>query len=420
MKRFLWVLLVGLLVGLVVGMSGVVALAQGPGSGPGEMGLAVVDLTAVGFRAVAVDGSRLDPAMVVPGVSKTAVSSAAPGDEVGYTVTLRNSGSVTETVTLTDVLPPQVELVEADSALTYNPADRTLHWTGEIPPGRLDYSLTSLPDGLPYLDLGGYGLPNLCDPFIAAGGDCDDTAVTFNLGAEGYSVNLYGRHYEQLRVSANGLLFLDESPDGSPHWLPAPAAPGLRLAALWQDLDLTRGGRWYAAILSGYLAGRDVFYVQWHDAPHAANPDLASRFAIALTVDQQGREPAAGSGEIFYLYDHITQPDALLAAGYAVGLQDSAGQRGFTYAYAGAGAPPRGAPPASGTTLRWQPHFYGTDYSRSFTYRVRVTGGIPETAVNTATTTWNDGRTEWATHYLAIRHQTYLPLLFVGGAGDAP
>ena len=325
-------------------------------------------------------------------------------------------GMIAETVTLADVLPPQVELVEAASPLAYNPADRTLHWTGEIPPGRLDYSLASLPDGLPYLDLGGYGLPNLCDPFIAAGGDCDDTAVTFNLGAEGYSVNLYGRRHEQIRVSANGLLFLDETPDGDPHWLPAAQSPGLKIASLWQDLDLTSGGRWHAAILSGYLADREVFYAQWHDAPHAANPDLTSRFAIALTL-QQNNQPADG-GEIFYLYDHIAQPDALIAAGYAIGLQDSAGQRGFTYAYARPDAPSRGFPPAPGTTLRWQPHMVGTDFSRSFTYRARVSGAVPETAVNTATTTWSDGRTEWATHYLSIRHQTYLPL--VATTGDIP
>jgi len=409
MKGFLWVLLAG----LVVGMSGVVALAQG--SGPDEMDLPVLDLAAAGFQAAAMPADRQTVTAVPAAVSKTAVSTATPGDEVVYTVTLRNSGPVTETVTLTDVLPPQVELVGADVPLAYNLADRTLQWTGEISPGRLDYSLTSLPAGLSYLDLDGYGLPNLCDSFIAAGGDCDDTAVTFNLGAEGYSVSLYGRRYEQIRVSANGLLFLDESPTGDPHWLPAAQSSGLKIAGLWQDLDLTSGGRWHAAILSGYLAGRDVFYVQWHDAPHAANPDLASRFAIALTVDQQGHEPTAGSGEIFYLYDHIAQPDALIAAGYAIGLQDSAGQRGFTYAYAGPDAPPRGAPPASGTTLRWAPHFYGTDYSLSFTYRVRVTGRIPETAVNTAATTWSDGRSEWATHYLSIRHQTYLPLVAVAG-----
>ncbi len=292
-----------LLLGLVVGMSGVTALAQG--SGPDEMGLPVVDLpvmdlAAAGFQAVAMPVDRQLVTAVPAAVSKTAVSTAAPGQEVVYTVTLRNSGPLTQTVTLTDVLPPQVELVAADSPLTYNPADRTLHWTGEIPPGQLDYSLTSLPDGLPYLDLGGYGLPNLCDSFIAAGGDCDETAVTFNLGAEGYSVSLYGRRYEQIQVSTNGLLFLDETPTGEAHWLPTATAPGLRLAGLWQDLDLTGGGRWHAAILSGYLAGQEVFYAQWQDAPHAANPDLTSRFAIALTVDRQGHEPAV-AGEIFYL-----------------------------------------------------------------------------------------------------------------------
>ena len=132
---------------------------------------------------------------------------------------------------------------------------------------------------------------------------------------------MYGRRYEQIRVSTNGLLFLDDSPGGAPHWLPTSAAPGLRLAALWQDLDLTGGGRWHAAILSGYLTGQEVFYAQWQDAPHAANPDLTSRFAIALTVDRQGQGADDSGGEIFYLYDHISQPDALITAGYAIGLQ---------------------------------------------------------------------------------------------------
>jgi hypothetical protein len=40
---------------------------------------------------------------------------------------------------------------------------------------------------------------------------------------------------------------------------------------------------------------------------------------------------------------------------------------------------------------------------------------VPETAVNTVTTAWSDGRSAWATHYLAIRHQSYLPLVAQSG-----
>ncbi len=233
MKGIKWVLL-GLLVS-AVWAAGVAAKEPGTMAQPVPADLPLIDLAATGFQAVAAPAGRQPVSAVPPAVTKTAVSTAAPGQEVVYTVTLRNSGPLTETVTLTDVLPPQVELVAADSALAYNPADRTLHWTGEIPPGQLDYSLTSLPDGLPYLDLGGYGLPNLCDPFIAAGGDCDETAVTFNLGAEGYSVSLYGRRYEQIRVSANGLLFLDESPMATLIGCPQ----RLRPAYAWPDCGKT-------------------------------------------------------------------------------------------------------------------------------------------------------------------------------------
>jgi uncharacterized repeat protein (TIGR01451 family) len=402
--------------------------------------LPVIDLTADGWTAVAVAPARsLERAQaVVPPVGKTAVTTAAPGQEVAYTVTVANSGAATETVTLTDTLPPELALVALDDALTYDRANHRVVWTGEMAPGRLDYSLSLPQQGLPYLDLGDYGLPNLCAAFVEAGEGCDDAAVTFNLGAEGYSTTLYGQTYYQLHVSADGLLLLPDATAVSPHWLPDAAYPGVKLAGLWQDLDMTSGGRWHAAILSGYVAGEEVFYVQWQAAPHAANPDLSSSFAIALSVRQTGATawdaaimPAtavaeatatatatAASGSIFYIYGPISQPDALISQGYAIGLQDSAGERGFTYAYAGEGGSPRGTPPPPGTTLHFVPHFYGTGYTRSFQYTARVTAPAPGVVVNTAYATWGDGRLEWATHYLHIRHQQYLPLIFTPGASQ--
>lgn len=387
--------------------------------------LPVIDLAAAGWTPV--NGRAGMPQMEMPAVRKTAVPTAAPGQQVTYTITLANSGAVTETVTLTDTLPAELTLVSADEALTYDPATRTLAWTGELPPGRLDYALSLPVPGLPYLDLGDYGLPNLCAPFLAAGQGCDDVTVTFNLGAEGYSASLYGARYYQLQVSADGLLLAGEtdtsapgSLPGGPRWLPDAAAPGVKVAGLWQDLDMTAGGRWHAAILSGYVAGEAVFYAQWQAAPHAENPDLTSSFAIALTVaqwDGEGEMDAA-SGSLYLIYDHISQPDALVAQGYAIGLQDRTGVRGFTYAYAGPGGSPRGAPPAPGRSLRLTPHFYGTEFTRSFQYTALVNGAIPTIAVNTARITRADDRVAWDTHYLHIRYQQYLPLIHHGGSQE--
>ena len=364
----------------------------------------VVDLANLGWSSVAWS----QPTVMLPPVQKTAVSVAAPGQEVAYTLALTNNNQVTQTVTLSDTLPPQLTLVAVDDELSYDAARHTLIWQGVLPPGKLDYSLSLPVHGLPYLDLADYGLPNLCDAFVAAGESCDDQSVTFNLGAAGYSVTLYDRPAYQVVVAVDGFIALETLAPGTPHWLPFAAAPGLRLAGLWQDVDMTASGRWHAAVLSGYIAGHDVFYAQWQNAPHAANPDLTSRFAIALVLDGEG--PLAGS--LFYLYDHISQPDALVAAGYTIGLQDENGQRGFTYAYARPETPPRGAPPTPGTTLYWQP--YGAGTVRRFEYRALVTGSVGETAVNTAHTAWSVDAPAWDTHYLSIRHLTYLPLVISG------
>lgn len=403
--------------------------------------LLLVDLTAWGRSATTLAAPQQAAGEVaVAAVQKTAVAVAAPGQEVVYTVNLVNRGQVTQTVVLSDTLPPQVTLTGLDAGLTYDADRRAVQWTGDIAPGRLAYRLDILDDGegLPYLDLGEYGLPDLCDHFRADGGDCAGQQVTFNLGAAGYSVAVYGRTAYQVVVASDGVILLEAAATGAPHWLPDSQAPGVKLAGLWQDIDMTTGGAWRAAILRGYVAGQDVFYAQWQDAPHAANPDLTSRFAIALLLEQEVTssgvtpsgvtpsgvtrrpsfpvsETALAAGSIFYLYDHISQPDALIAQGYAIGLQDEAGQGGFTYAYAGVDAPPRGTPPLTGTTLYWTPVCCAAGSGQRWQYRAQVTGGVGETAINTVHSAWSADAPAWSTHYLGIRHLAYLPVLRGGG-----
>ena len=335
---------------------------------------------------------------------------------------MANTESVTRTVSLVDTLPAGLAYVPGPANdLAYDAATRTLHWKGELAPGGLELVIAPAGTPLPYLDLVVFGAANLCDEFVAGGDDCDDATVTFNLGANGYSFTLYGQTLHQVTLSSNGLA-LGAVPEthGGNRWLPDPAAPSYLLAGLWREVDMTSAGRWHAAILRGLIAGHDIFYAQWHDAPHAADPDLTARHAIALVLDSGTLD-----GHAFFIYDNVSDPAGMAARGYSIGVEDRLGQRGVTHAYApccGDTAPPRGAPPAAGTTLHLFPALFGarSAYSRTFGYEAVVNARVPETVTNTAFYRSDSPDPAlargWSTHYLYVRRQTYLPLLAAGGA----
>jgi hypothetical protein len=165
--------------------------------------------------------------------------------------------------------------------------------------------------------------------------------------------------------------------------------------------------------LQGLITGYDVLYVQWHNTPHAAASNLTTRHAAALIL---GDGPL--SGQVFFITDNISDPLALTQVGYTIGVEDYPGSRGTTYAYApccGDPQPPQGFPPAPGTTLHLRPVIYGQNFSRTFTYTVQVSGQIPQTIANTAEVTTNSDDPSliygWSTHYLYLRHLTFLPFL---------
>lgn len=370
-------------------------------------------------------GGGSDPHNPHAVIRKAAPTFVQPGGIARYEITLANYESMTHTYRLTDTLPPQLTYV-ADSAseLVYDPAARTLSWQGELSPGNLDYVIEEHSPALPYLDLAAFGAVNLCDDFIAQGESCDDVSVTFNLGVNGYTTNLYGEALSQLTVSANGLILQHgAAASGHNRWLPDATAPGFILAGLWRDVDMGGGdtapnGRFHAAIVGGLLEGHDVFYAQWHDAPHANNSDLTARQAIALLLNKDAGLPAAA--QAFFIYDNVSDPAQLLAQGYTIGIADKLGARGATYAYApccGDPHPPQGYPPAAGTTLHLRPVLFGAanDYSRTFSYEAMVNAQVPETITSTAVAASSSGNPAlahtWSTHYLYVRWQTYLPVL---------
>ncbi|MEI2609564.1 MAG: hypothetical protein V9G20_13125 [Candidatus Promineifilaceae bacterium] len=395
-------------------------------------------------------------------IRQTGPTYAQPGGPASYALTLANYEAMTRTFTLTDTLPAALTFIpNSNRELRYNPVSRQLTWQGDIAPGYLDYFIEPSSLSLPYIDLANFGAPNLCEELIVTQGNCDEATVTLNLGANGYSYPFYGQTWQSITLSPDGLLLADTdapgvtvahtlapesdtpgfpmtrllteiSPTGSGQtggtvlfpamtisqnqWLPSPNPPGALFASLWYDADMTTDGRWHAAILQGLISGYDVLYVQWHNAPHAAAPNLTTRHAAALIL---GDGPL--SGQVFFIYDNISDPMALVQAGYTIGVEDYPGTRGTTYAYApccGDPHPPQGFPPTPGTTLHLQPVIYGQDFSRIFTYTVQVGGQIPQTIANTAEVSTNSPDPSlvygWSTHYLYLRHLTFLPFSLGG------
>ncbi|MCA9946751.1 MAG: DUF11 domain-containing protein [Anaerolineales bacterium] len=418
-------------------------IVVGPGQRYTET-IPVIDIHALGYQPAALPdhnpinnsqftinnslltrGGGSDPNNPYAIIRKTGPAFMQPGGAARYEITLNNYESITRTVQLVDTLPPGLAYVpDSANGLAYDANTRTLRWQGELAPGNLDYIIEEHSPALPYLDLATFGAVNLCDDFIANGESCDDVTVTFNLGVNGYTTNLYGELLSQLTVSANGLILAPETAvsDLYAHnqWLPDEATPGFVLAGLWRDVDMGGGdappnGRFHAAIISGLVEGHDVFYAQWHDAPQSGDPDLTARHAIALLLNGDGSQ----AGHVFFIYDNISNPAQLVAQGYTIGVADKLGARGVTYAYApccGDGQPPQGYPPAAGTTLHLRPVLFGAenDYSRTFSYEAVVNAPVPETIASTAVVASSSPdpalATAWSTHYLYVRWQTYLPL----------
>lgn len=382
----------------------------------------VIQVGDAAFRQVHTDGS--DPANPYAIIRQTGPTFAGPGDEVTYHIQLANYEAVTRTFQVTETIPAGLAVITSSlpTGMTYESSTRQLTWQGLLAPAYLDYGL--MPDGLtlPYIDLAAYGVPNLCDDLP----DCDETAVTFNLGINNYTFPYYGQTLSEITVSPNGLMLAPTGPITDTNvntWLPAPDPSGAVLAGLWRDVDMGGGdtagnGRWHAAILSGLLEGQSLFYAQWHDAPHAADPDNTARHAIALPL---GDGPY--TGHIFYIYDNIAHPDQLVAAGYTIGLADSMGSRGLTVAFSDCcgGIPPQGYPPAGGTTIHLAPLLRYPDnaYQTTLTYTAAIQAPVPETIITTAMVTSNSPNpavnVAWATHYLYVREMTYLPAIKGGG-----
>ncbi len=356
---------------------------------------AIIDLADVGFEARTInhiEGRHTTQLPTATVLKKTAPQFAAPDSTVQFEITVANYAAQTHTFWLEETRPADLSYLSGDDALNYDTATRRISWSGRVEAAHLDYRIEPSGFQLPYIDLGAHGLPNHCEHFTADNAHCNDVTMTFNLGSLGYSMTLYGSPQRRLTLSDNGLIF--GAPDTvigahfRPKMLPSWHAPNFIIAPLWQDINLSNSGRWHSAILQGYIDGHDVFYVQWHDAPHTNQPDLTTRFAIVFVLDGVGE----ANGQIFFIYDHISNPNLLESEGYTIGIEDRMGARGLTYAYApccGDWGIPQGHPPESGTVLQLRPTLLNPDaaFTRTFTYTAKVNAGLDDTIISTVTAT---------------------------------
>ena len=373
------------------------------------------------------------PADPFAALTKQGSQYAAPGATVTYLIDIANYEATPMGVNLTETLPGHLAYIEGSATGGLAAAGNQLSWQGELEPGHLDY-LVDETVALPYIDLADYGVGNLCDDSLAQGNVCQDIVVTINLGVNDYQTHLYGQPLYELSLSANGLILVSGQDSNQPtsahnQLLPDQNAPGHLLAGLWRHNRLGTPetgptGRWHAAILAGWINGQDVFYAQWHNAPHADDRDLTVRHAIALIL---GDGP--NSGEIFYLYDNISDPIQQIAAGYTIGLEDKLGSRGLTWAYAaccGEPAPPIGLPPLPGTTLRLVPTLFGghNAYSHQLSYQVRNNAPVPELVTTTVRAVTDSADPAlaflWSTYHLHSRLQAFLPILGNESLGGTP
>lgn len=356
-----------------------------------------VQLTAAGQTPLRLPAVVQKAASSAPDVvQKSGPPYAAPDQIVTYQINLGNPEGAARTLSLTDTLPTGLEFVpgSATGGLSYSAPSRQLTWSGSLPPAEAGYEVTAV-FPIDYVNLGSapYNLDSLCESVT----DCDEALVTIDLAAAGESVTLFGESVTSVRVSSNGLLL---GPDGlagpaclaCPQPLPSAAPPNQLIAGLWRDVDMNGGqGDWYAAVVSGLLPNSvdKVLYVNWHNAAQFGNPFLTASHAIALVLDGQS-EPA---GRVYLIYDEISDPDALTAAGYAVGAEDKDGSSGVMAAYAPCReaacltGSPVGAPPPNGSTLRLEPALVVGGNGRLFTYQARITAPADTLLTNSVTVT---------------------------------
>jgi hypothetical protein len=237
-------------------------------------------------------------------------------------------------VSLTDTLPPQLELVDGSVTGGATASGNTITLNTTLPaaePADVMIEEGTSPAG-GYLPLSGFGTPPI------AGMD-DETIVNFTVPSFSYG----GETYSTLGIDSNGYVVVGGGDAGDNNCcdnqnLPDPERPNNVLAPFWTDLNPGAGGAVRIDVLTD--GADDWIIVDWEGVPEFGTTTLAS-FQIWIGVDADAN-PAE---DISFAYGPIGGNGA---GGFlTVGAENRFGNRGATYYFNGTGTLP-----AEGTQLR--------------------------------------------------------------------
>ncbi|MBC8400504.1 MAG: hypothetical protein H8E14_03350 [Candidatus Marinimicrobia bacterium] len=182
--------------------------------------------------------------------------------------------------------------------------------------------------------LGGPG----SDTYLNDSGNNSDDVVTITLP---FSFRMYGINYQDITVCSNGWIAMGATQMAAFRNYPIPgtAGPSPMIAAFWDDLKTTYGGKVY----SWYDSDRYQYIIEWSNVRTYYNNDLES-FQVILRDPRYYFTPT-GDGEIIIQYLEFnntsqTTSSATNHGNYAtIGIEDHTGLVGLQYSFANQWAP---------------------------------------------------------------------------------
>ena len=332
-------------------------------------------------------------------------SDVVPGEVFTYSILVVNSGPLTATVTVTDPLPSEVEVITSalPAGVTYDPATHVISWTGVVSAATPDriVNITNV-----FSDISGVGTA-----VVWPGGDDDEGVVTTTLP---WDFPFLGNTYDWVTINTNGELEFDTIPgsylDGGA--IPDPASPNDRIAPLFGDQCGPSTCGVGDAVYYHYDAANDRFIVQWNKWV-----DFAALLVYGTSYTNTYQVVLYPDGSVEAYYGELNSPTGWpLTNNWGdlvgdVGVENRDGTYGVTWS---------GWPPTTGDA--WA--FYPADTGK-------VVLEIP-VRVKDVATTWmtnqayiSDGTTTWTTNPVETRihsaefNLTETILTSTGGGYDA-
>jgi len=283
---------------------------------------------------------------------KSGPASVAPGDTFTYTISVVNSGPLTATVTVTDLIPPGLEVITTalPTGVTYDPATGVISWTGVVS--------AAVPDRIVAGTVGAYmpisGTAGALQ--LTFGGNDDEGIESVTLP---WSFSFLGNMYTALDVSPNGVVGFGgmTAPTWQAHggnfnhaFIPDPANPNNQISAHFGDYcGAVSGGS--GAVWAYHDTVNNRFLVEWSNMAECVFSGGANTFEIALYPDGRVEVYYAGIATNVYVVD----TDVMGAATAEQGVENAAGTYGLD-AFSYPNTPSTGAnwsfyPAATGNVL---------------------------------------------------------------------